>query len=92
MLGFKLPPCAARQGAAEDDERACGAAALVSLWDAGEDAGALRVGAVYAVAGLQPRAAARRGLELNANSSVVWQPVTDLGDRRALARALPVPA
>ena len=55
----------------------------MSLWDPGEDAGALREGAVYAVAGLQPRAAARRGLELNANSSVVWQPVASLGDRRA---------
>ena len=44
----------------------------------------LREGAVYAVAGLQPRPTARRGLELNANSSVVWQPVTNLGDRRAV--------
>ena len=66
-----------------DEERACAATALVSLWDPGDDAGALREGAVYAVAGLQPRANARRGLELSANRSVVWQPVTNLGDRRA---------
>ena len=36
------------------------------------------------MAGLQPRANARRGLELNANSSVVWQPIASLGDRHAI--------
>ncbi len=70
-------------------QRACGATALVSLWRPGEDAAALREGAVYAVAGLVPKNKSRGPrLELIASSGTAWQPTGGLGDRRVAPGSL----
>jgi len=78
----RAPP---RQDAAADTARACAATAVVSLYRPGEDAAALREGAVYSVAGLVPKSksAGRRGLALTAAAGSAWRAVDDLGDRCA---------